>query len=160
MIPISLVNYDKAFRWNEYSMTLPYTKAQLVSSKYIIALSSLFTALILTAVGYFVSMNRNGFFEIRSFIFLMMTVLASSLVTSGISLPLIFRFGAEKSRMMLYVIVGVTAAVCSIGNRMLYNGIHLNYNDYVMVVAVFCAVLVLYAVSWILSIRIYRAREI
>ncbi|MBR6808494.1 MAG: ABC-2 transporter permease [Clostridia bacterium] len=159
MIPIGLVSYDKAFRWDEYSATLPYTKGQLVSAKYIIALSSQLAALTLTSVAYAVSTSLNGFFEIKSFIFLMMTVMGSSLLTSAVSLPLILRFGAEKARIILYGIVGVTIAICTMGNGMLSKGIHLHYREYVAVTVVFCAVLVLYALSWLLSVRIYKRRE-
>ena len=160
MIPITLISYDKAFRWNEYCMTLPYTKWQIVSAKYILAISSQLTALILTAIGYAFSLKINGFFEIKSFAFIMMAVLGSSLLTSSVSLPLIFRFGAEKGRMILYGIVGVTIFICSVGNNMLYHGIHLDDQDFLKVIAVFCAIVIMYALSWAISVKMYEKHEI
>ena len=43
MIPVNLLGYDERSRWTEYVGTLPYTKTQIVSAKYLIeALSAPF----------------------------------------------------------------------------------------------------------------------
>ena len=38
MIPVNLLAYDERSRWLEYSGTLPYTKAQIVSGKYLVGI--------------------------------------------------------------------------------------------------------------------------
>lgn len=38
IIPVTLLGYDERSKWSEYTSVLPYSKAQIVSSKYIIGL--------------------------------------------------------------------------------------------------------------------------
>ena len=38
MVPVNLLAYDERSRWLQYSGTLPYTRAQIVSGKYLIGL--------------------------------------------------------------------------------------------------------------------------
>ena len=38
MIPVNLLGYDERSRFTEYAGTLPYTKTQIVSAKYLIGL--------------------------------------------------------------------------------------------------------------------------
>ena len=38
MIPMTLISYDERDRWTQYSAALPYSRGQLVSSKYLIGL--------------------------------------------------------------------------------------------------------------------------
>ena len=38
MLPITLLSYDTHFKWEQYSGTLPYTRAQLVTVKYLVGL--------------------------------------------------------------------------------------------------------------------------
>ena len=37
MIPVNLLAYDERSRWPQYCGTLPYTKGQIVSGKYLMA---------------------------------------------------------------------------------------------------------------------------
>ena len=38
VIPMTLLSYDEHDKWTSYSGTLPYTRTQLVSSKYLVGL--------------------------------------------------------------------------------------------------------------------------
>lgn len=49
MIPVTLMSYDEHDKWNVYSLTLPYTRGQLVSAKYL-------TGLIFGSAAYVVSL--------------------------------------------------------------------------------------------------------
>ena len=51
MIPVNLLAYDERSRWTQYSGTLPYTKTQIVSGKYLIGLFAQLAILIATGVG-------------------------------------------------------------------------------------------------------------
>ena len=49
IVPVNLLAYDERSRWLQYSGTLPYTRAQIVSGKYLIGL--LIQAAVLSATG-------------------------------------------------------------------------------------------------------------
>ena len=70
MIPVNLLAYDEKSRWLSYSGTLPYTKSQIVSGKYIIGLFVQIIMLLLTAVAMAVRMVRDQVFHWNSYLFL------------------------------------------------------------------------------------------
>ena len=56
MIPVNLLGYDERSRWMQYSGTMPYTKAQIVSGKYLIGLLAQLTILLVMGVAQAVKM--------------------------------------------------------------------------------------------------------
>lgn len=160
MIPVNLLGYDERSRWMQYSGTLPYTKAQLVSSKYLIGLFAQTAMLFVTGIAQAVRMNMNGTFQLNDYIVLMPMMLIMITITSSISLPFIFKFGVEKGRTANYVMIGAvcagSAAATSIFEAAPQTEIQLNG-----FLAVLCLVGIgIYALSWYLSIMFYKKREI
>ncbi|NMP37237.1 MAG: ABC-2 transporter permease [Clostridiales bacterium] len=51
MIPVTLISYDEREKWHIYSETLPYTRAQFVSVKYLIGLLFELTVFLLSAAA-------------------------------------------------------------------------------------------------------------
>ena len=62
MIPVNLIGYDERSRWMQYSGTMPYTKAQIVSGKYLIGLFSQLVILLLMGAAHAVKMMIAGDF--------------------------------------------------------------------------------------------------
>ncbi len=160
MIPVNLLGYDERSRWMQYSGTLPYTKAQLVSSKYLIGLFAQTAMLFVTGIAQAVRMNMDGTFQLNDYIVLMPMMLIMITITSSISLPFIFKFGVEKGRTANYVMIGAvcagSAAATSIFEAAPQTEIQLNG-----FLAVLCLVGIgIYALSWYLSIMFYKKREI
>lgn len=160
MIPVNLLGYDERSRWMQYSGTLPYTKAQLVSSKYLIGLFAQTAMLFVTGIAQAVRMNMDGTFQLNDYIVLMPMMLIMITITSSISLPFIFKFGVEKGRTANYVMIGAvcagSAAATSIFEAAPQTDIQLNG-----FLAVLCLVGIgIYALSWYLSIMFYKKREI
>lgn len=65
MIPVNLLGYDERSHWVQYSGTMPYTKAQLVSGKYLIGLLAQLTILVVTGVVQAAKMIIAGDFIIQ-----------------------------------------------------------------------------------------------
>lgn len=110
MIPVSLLGYDERSHWLQYSDTLPYTKGQIVSCKYLIGFMSQIAMLIVTGVAQAVRTSANGTFELNGYIVLMLMILIMAMITSSISLPAMFKLGVEKGRIAYYVMIGVICA--------------------------------------------------
>ena len=157
MIPVNLLAYDEQSRWVQYSGALPYTKAQLVSVKYLIGLFAQGTVLIVTGIAQSVKMAVNSTFVVGDFLALMLSLLAISTLTSSISLPFIFKLGVEKGRVAYYVMICAASVAAS---SLLRNGAPFFAGEsYVLPILAVLGIGV-YALSWYLSIVFYERREV
>jgi len=160
VLPINLLAYDENYRWDSYAAAMPYTKAQIVSVKYIFALvmnlSIFCVQLIATAFkAYVLRLPMAGELIFDTGMFLSFGILLPSFL-----LPIIFKFGVQKSRIIyiiFYVLVyGAFSLLSNIDNDHLPR-ITLGLPS---IIALVCAVLLgLYALSWALSVKFYMRRE-
>ena len=161
MIPVNLIAYDEQSRFNIYSGTLPYTKAQIVSGKYLIGFLVQTAMFIIMGVVQAIKMNMNGSFRFANFAVLMLTMFCASVATVAISLPFMFKFGVEKGRMVHLFTIGIICAACFVLPTLIGNidmSGEIAFNGFLLG---FCAICVcLYALSWYLSIIFYKKREV
>lgn len=160
MIPINLLGYDERSRWMQYSGTLPYTKTQIVSGKYLIGLLSQITILVATGVAQAAKMLIAHNFELGDFAVLMLLMLIVSTLTSSICLPFVFKLGVEKGRTAYYIMIGfvcgASVLASSILRRQLISEIKPNLILELVAVVGICV----YILSWYLSIVFFKKREI
>ena len=83
MIPVNLLAYDERSHWMQYSGTLPYTKTQIVSGKYLIGLLAQLTVLAATGIAHGVKMYAAGNFVLGDFAVLMLLMLIILLILQG-----------------------------------------------------------------------------
>ena len=159
MLPVTLISYDEREKWAEFAQTLPYTRAQLVSSKYIVGLIMESAVLLLTMLAQTVRMLQCGSFMVGEVMGLFSLMLPVALIPASILLPFIFKFGSEKGRIAYYIIVGAACAGAAILVGVLpENQIVLEGTAQQLIAA--AAAVAAYAVSWLLSIRFYQNREL
>ena len=160
LIPTTLLAYDERSRWLQYSMTMPYTKTQIVSSKYLIGLISQSLMLLVIAAVQAVKMSMSGSFMLREYLTMLMLVAVLSLFSSSVSLPFIFKLGVEKGRIAYYVMVGVACGL-SAGTSMLLSNETPQPIAFDSVLPVICLIAAgFYALSWYLSVVFFKKREI
>lgn len=161
LIPMNLLAYDERSKWTLYSGTLPYSKAQIVSGKYLIGLFAQLVVLVITGISQSIIMHRNGTFVLTAFLGLMALLLVTSCASSSLTLPIIFRWGVEKGRIAYAVVIGMGFAVSTMVAMRFGTGAALRITDpFPGAFAILCAVgLGIYALSWYLSIVFYRKRE-
>ncbi len=159
MIPTTLLGYDERSKWDQYCAALPYTKAEIVSSKYLIGLATQVGILLLSAVIQGIRMRVNGVFSWESFGSILSVVATISLLAPAITLPPMFRWGVEKGRMAYYISIGlicaISAFVVSISGITLLGA--LPSSSAMLLLGL--AALATYGVSWYLSILFYQKRE-
>lgn len=159
-VTVTLLSLDEKSRWLSYSASLPYTKGQIVSEKYLLGLVLQIAVLALTGIAQAVRMDRSGTLEAEPLFVLMALLTAVALMTSAVNLPLVFRFGCERARILFYVLIGI---ICALGVviPMFLNGEIMFRIDPVTVSAVAILIAAIgYVLSWILSVQIYKRREI
>ena len=167
LIPASLISYDEREKWDVYSGTLPCSRRQLVSCKYLVGLIGELPVICITTVLYALGLFRMGAFDPHAVLGMAAVFLLLGLIGPAATLPFMFRFGAEKGRIAYFAVIillcSVSAAFGSIqgsgvGENALTAGIVMPQAG----VSFFLAVLavLLYAGSWKLSIAFYKKREL
>lgn len=160
MIPVTLLGYDERSRWMQYSGTLPYTKGQIVSCKYLIGLMAQMAMLLVTGIAQAVKMNIDGTFQLNDYMVLMLIMLILAMLTSSISLPFIFKLGVEKGRAAYYVMVGVVCAGSIVAANFFKAASQMEIQRNGMMPLLGFGGIGIYALSWYLSIIFYKKREI
>lgn len=159
MISMSLIAYEEKEKWNIYAETLPYSRAQLVSSKYVVSLFiGLLTVLAMSTVqaGMMLYKHEFDFFTILNFITILLPV---SLLPTAILLPFVYKFGAEKGRIIYYIVIGIFCGSMGFLGGMRNYTLSFTQNPYLDIIGFLVAVFV-FGVSWLFSVRFYQNREI
>ncbi len=152
LLPITAYSYDERAGWDKYALSMPYSRRQLVYSKYALSLIGLVFSVVFTgAVGFFMGNDRTD---------LIMQLLAfwtMGLLGADVILPLVFRFGVEKARMIMLIVILVPTFlvllledyISAAGEAVLEYGIY----------AAVAAAVVLLPLSAVVSLRIYSKKE-
>ena len=160
MIPANLLAYDERSKWLQYSATLPYSKAQIVSAKYVIGLMAQLVVLIATGIARSVQMRLSGNSNPAELVLLLETILLLSAFASSIAMPFMFRWGVEKGRIAYYVMVGVVCAGAIVAKDLIAVIPVQNATSVSLAPALCIGAAVLYGLSWLLSIRCFQTREL
>lgn len=160
MVPVNLLAYESQCKWETYAGTLPYTRAQIVSGKYLVGLVFFGVLLVLSLTVQAIAMVIAGVFSLGILVNQGLLMLLCFFASCTFVLPLIFRFGVEKGRIFYMLIIGLlcglTAAIGFITKG------SLSASDWVFPKALaltLAASMALYLGSWLLSIRLYEKRE-
>lgn len=160
MVPVSLLGYDERGKWDVYAGTLPCSKAQQVSAKYLIGLMVHGTVLLLTAIGQGISMTVLHTFQWSEYLALLAMLVILGLVSVSMTMPFMFKLGVEKGRMAYYVMVGLICGASALLPNVLGPKLAEQVSFNLALAAAVLIVIGLYALSWFLSIRFYEKREL
>ena len=158
-IPVTLLSYDTKSKWDVYFDTLPTSRAQYVSVKYLTGLILGELVLIVTGLSQLLAMKLNGAGDMNQLWPLLCGLQVIALVPPALFLPLIFKLGVEKGRIWSLVMIAVTfggGARLTVGVKD-WGSFSLPGN---LTAWLLLGAIVLYALSWLLSIRLYRTREL
>jgi len=160
MIPTNILAYDERSRWIQYSDTLPYSRAQIVSGKYIIGLIAQGTIILSIGIAHAAVMISNGTFSTEAFGVFMMLILTMSLISSSINLPFMFKYGVEKGRLAYYVMVGIVCGGSVAASQLMTESTEREINLFGVLPIVCLIGIGIFALSWYLSIVFYKKREL
>lgn len=160
MIPVNLLGYDERSRWMQYSGTLPYTKTQIVSGKYIIGLLAQLTILVVTGIAQAAKMIVAGNFVFGDFIVLMLLMLIVSTFTSSISLPFMFKLGVEKGRTAYYIMIGFVCGASVLASSIFRGQLNSEIQPNMILTVLAIVGIGVYIFSWYMSVVFFKRREI
>lgn len=163
MMPMTLLAYDQASKFSEYSAALPATKEQLVGCKYIVGLCGLVLAEAFAAAALGVAQLHWVAVDGALVISTLVQVGMTTLLSSTILLPLSYRFGYEKAKYAFYFMVGLVAALMGFGVSANEDGLARNLLPQgvppLALLGIVLIVLGLYSLSWRLSVAWYGKAE-
>lgn len=159
MLPVSILGYDEKCHWDVYGQIFPYSRKQFVSVKYLMSLFCVCGMWLLLAVVQVVGMLVNKTGMQNNFLFFFFLVLSSGILSSGILLFVIFKFGTEKGRLAYLVII---ALVCGGGAVSMSTDVslHIPVSANVLSLLILTASAAVFFLSWLLSMKIYEKREL
>lgn len=159
LLPQSFIGMDEKNRWEAYCGALPYSKSEIVSSKYVLTLILQLVMILVTAILHGIKLSMAESFSWSVLFAVISALTLAGAATPALSLPILFKFGAEKGRIaiavMLGVIFGGSFALSAIAGVTMEDS-HLGA---VMLLMPLIG-LALYALSWYLSVYFYEKREI
>ena len=153
MMPAYLLSYDHASGWTEYSFALPLSKELQVAEKYLVGLLCTAVSAALNGIFCGILFWMGKPLPAMPIGLLLGAGAASILLINGIMLPLYYRFGAEKAR-MLYMLMFAGMGAALGGGMVLMDAVP-EPGAAIAIVGVLAAVLALYAVSWRVSVAWY-----
>ncbi len=158
MLPITALAYDERAKWDELAAMMPYTAKAIVGSKYVLGLTLVLPVLALSMLSRLLVHSTPIASE--DTVALLITA-CLSLILMAMDLPFMFHFGVEKGRLIYivltcaFVIVGVTYA-----DRLadMVSGFETAMVTTVPLLLLAAAVIAL-LLSYLISVRVYRARR-
>lgn len=159
MVPSNMQTVDESGKWELYCGTLPCTRKQVVTGKYLIGPMMAFPVLVLVAVCQCLQMGLAGNFTWGSLRDVLLVCLTMVLLMPAVSLPLMFKFGTTKSRMVQFVVIGFFIAIVTVWTLMMnQDAPYLPVFNKGLVTVLVMAVV--YLLSWRLSVRFYEKRDL
>ena len=149
----STISYDAQDKWDRYALSSGVSRRTAVLSKYVFTvvtiLCSLALGLILAlALGYRQAVD---FLPVVAYSF-------AGVLSVGIVLPCFFRFGVEKAR-VIYMIVIVFTVALMVGGISVFERLNFAAQAPWMLVLLAVLSVAILAISYFVSLRIYRNKE-
>ncbi len=174
MIALSTFNYDEMAKSNKYILTLPTNRKEIVKAKYILAIGSAIVGGIIGIILTIAIANIINYIRPEDIINIdYKELLISSIggmfgigLIQSIQIPSIYKWGAEKGRIQMFILVfGIVAIVSGLVFLLMKMNISLNMELIEMFLNNFGILLLLviialmYFISYKISCKIYNKKE-
>ena len=163
IVPVTLLSYDEKSKWNIYSQTMPYTKKQIVSEKYLVMFALLGIVSVLICIGqYFITKTELSsdiwyYYTLRLQTVVM--IFSICIIMSSILLSVLFKFGIETGRIIYYIVFILTAIVANSIVTPDTNEVLPELIREHMMLTIFVIDILLIGISWWIAVRSYEKRK-
>ena len=174
MISLSTFSYDEMAKSNRYILTLPVTRKEIVLEKYILAIGATILGSLLGFVLTLLIGNMMNYVRPDNMIDINIdTLLSTSIgglfgvsVIQAIQIPSIFKWGAEKGRIQMFIVLFVIALIgAGVGFFIKESGLSVDieklentlksFGWIILVILSF----IIYFISYKVSYKIYKNKE-
>ena len=170
MIALSTFNYDETSKSEKYILSLPVTKKEIVLSKYVLGVFSsvlgaflgMAITIVLVEIYNMVNTSSAISYSIES---LLSTTIGSIFGVSfiqAIQIPSIYKWGAERGRIQMFIIIVIIAVVGVLLGSLL-KGVDVStltkiFNQYGLILIIIATIL-MSVNSYKISLKIYKNKE-
>lgn len=161
LIPMSLQQMDEVSKWEAFCGTLPCSRAQVVSAKYLMGLFGQVSFLVLTLASQGIAWVIRDCFSWAELGGLAVSIAVCAGLLPILTLPLVFKFGAVKGKVVQLIVLGAVVGIAvtlSFSTKALLLDFFSRFRF--LFPCVLGVIVILYALSWLLSIRFYKKRDI
>lgn len=161
MMPYTAMAYDERSKWNQLAAMMPYSTRDIVLSKYALGWLLMVCALVLCLVVQTLARIAGSGLDAVAPSGYLLGLLAGILILN-ITLPLFFRFGVEKGRMWMFLLIilvcGAAGALSSVTISVADGYASMAFQNSILAALVALDV-VTTAISVPLSMRLCRAAQ-
>ncbi len=166
ILPINTFSFDKYSKWDNYALTLPVTRTQLALSKYVVGFALVLSAIIINILFYGASFLLPDSQPLPPEVFLLTcySILCASSLAFSILFPFIFKFGIEKSRIVLIVIflipslsIALFPTLGSTLNHQLSFFAQLSFPTILFMLSIL--IVIILTISMVISIKILKKKD-
>lgn len=112
LFPVTALSYDERCHWNQYGITLPVSRRELVLSKYLLGIAGAFLIAVFT-LGVnllFPILFQNTVADFGLLFCYLMAIVFASILSMDVILPISFCLGTEKGRLFY---LGAVVLLCA-----------------------------------------------
>ncbi len=166
MLVINTMSYDNIAKWDKYALTMPVTRRDVVFSKYLVSIiSSFMGAAIAIALCFAQEVYKNKL-DVMEILVVTGIVLAIDFLFISFILPIVYKFGVEKSRIFILVIFIIPFAIIMVGRskfaKLKLSPLAIQYMNiilqYLPIILLLITILVM-AVSYSISVKVYGNKD-
>ena len=167
MVIVTTFSFDDNSKWTRYAMIMPVSKKELVGGKFIVlvlfcAVGSLFGLIVGSIGGLITNKITLNIAGIGELLFLALVAWVFAVIFGSMSIPLVFKFGAEKGRVLLVVSFLIPAGIC-FGIYQILTALKIEMTDQIVFILLCCSPL--FALVWCyamyqISYRIFVKQEL
>ena len=154
---------DEMSKWDKYSNCFPVDRKTIVSSKYIVVLFSavLSSTMALAAFILINIVNKGNILSLNDIAVYLTAASSISILLPAFMYPFDFKYGTAKGRLVYFIITGITVAgMSSVFMRADVTSFLSKFTQPVLIAVIFAVAMIIFIVSWFISVKIYEAREI
>lgn len=164
LMPYSCFSYDLSSHWDTYALALPLSRRRIVLSRYLVLLLLLLICLVFFLLCGALFSLTGALESPTEYLMICAGTLGAGSLMNAILFPLIYRFGPERARVLLFAAIGLLfglgyaavqlGALDALDALVLTNGA-----AWIALAAVLICSLAALAVSYWISAAIYSRKE-
>ncbi len=163
MIIISTFSYDNYNKWDAYSISLPNGRKNNVKSKYITTiLMLLLVSIIIVILSFIISYINTQTINYEQTLISTLGTIFGTLLVLTFMYPIIYKFGVEKARILIFIIVfGLAIIIGLISKYIDLSNILKSLSfleNYLVIILIITSIIMVY-ISYKISEKIFMNKE-
>lgn len=156
MLPYTALAYDERSKWDQLAAAMPYSRRDLVLSKYLLGWIASGGATLIALAAMLIKQAVLGSAAVS--LPLLLLAFCCAMLLPDVTLPFMFRFGVERGRVFTLAVIVLICATAG-GLETLSSSVNLNGPLRTLAWALPAAAAVLTPVSVFASLRLYGKRN-